>query len=140
MAPLKLLVEMLPELQKEFNADMDRVYVAGGSMGGGGVYQALQTRPDIFAAAAVFCGGRADPSKAPIFAHVPIWLFHGDKDKVVPVQSSRDMVAALKKAGGNPRYTEFKGLKHDLGGAVQEKDLLPWLFAQKRGTSRSATD
>ena len=133
VTPLKLLVELLPELQKEFNLDMDRIYIAGGSMGGGGVYRMIERHSDLFAAAIIMCGGGADPSKAPIFAHLPMWLFHGDKDKVVPTQTSRDMVAALKKAGGTPRYSELKGYKHDLGTSVSdEKELLPWLFAQKR--------
>jgi predicted peptidase len=139
MTPLKLLVEMLPELQKEFNLDMDRVYVSGGSMGGFGTWELLQARPDLFAAAVVLCGG-GNPSKAPTFAHVPVWLFHGDKDKTVPVGRSREMVAALKKAGGDPRYTEFKGLKHNIGQAVvAEKDLLPWLFAQKRPATQATS-
>ncbi len=132
-APLKLLVELIPEIEKEFNIDKDRVYIAGGSMGGGGVYKMLDAHSDLFAGAVIMCGAGADPSKAPKIASVPLWFFHGDKDKTVPTQTTRDMVAALRKAGGNPRYTEVKGATHNLGTSViDEKELLPWLFSQKR--------
>jgi predicted esterase len=47
------------------------------------------------------------------FAKVPIWCFHGDKDGAVKVQYSRDMIAALKKAGGSPKYDEYEGVGHD---------------------------
>jgi lysophospholipase L1-like esterase len=45
------------------------------------------------------------------------------------------MIAALKQAGGNPLYSEYPGVSHDSWtAAYQEPELLPWLFAQKRGS------
>jgi predicted esterase len=127
--PLKLLAELIPSLEKEFNLDFDRVYIVGGSMGAAGTWTMLDAYPDMFAAAVVR-SGRGDPSKAFRFAHVPVWLAHGDKDKTVPVEGSREMVKALKQAGGNPRYNEFHGLGHS--GMPIEPELMPWLFAQRK--------
>jgi hypothetical protein len=43
------------------------------------------------------------------------------------------MIAAIKKAGGKPKYTEYPGVGHgSWGPASREKELLPWLFAQKK--------
>ncbi|MFB3892798.1 MAG: sugar-binding protein [Phycisphaerae bacterium] len=132
MTPLKLLVELIPLLQKEFDVDPDRVYIAGGSMGGAGVYNLLAAHPEMFAAAVVFCGA-GDPATAPKFARTPLWVFHGSRDRIIPVERAREMIAALKKADGKPHYTEIGGFGHDIGGPVlQEDELLPWLFLQKR--------
>jgi len=56
---------------------------------------------------------------------------------VIPVAEVRELVAALRRAGGNPRFTEYRGETHGLAWlVVREKELVPWLFAQRRGTTR----
>jgi predicted peptidase len=78
-------------------------------------------------------GGPAPAQPAPKYAAVPIWVFHGAEDDVEPVKSSRDLVAALKEAGGSPRYHEFPGAGHDVWEQVyRDPRLYAWLFAQKR--------
>ena len=47
------------------------------------------------------------------FSKLPIWVFHGDEDEIVSVEVSRKFVKALQDAGGNPKYTEYKGVGHD---------------------------
>jgi hypothetical protein len=43
------------------------------------------------------------------------------------------MVEALKKAGGEPRYTEYPNVGHDSWNpAYADPKLYEWLFAQKR--------
>ena len=86
----------------------------------------------MFAAAIPVCGGGA-PNYAQNMVDVAIWAFHGERDALAPVSGSRDMVAAIKKAGGKPRYTEFPGSGHDIAKQVnQTPGLLDWLFAQRR--------
>ena len=64
---------------------------------------------------------------------VPIWAFHGAKDKNVPVSGSRNLIQAIKNVGGNPRYTEYPLEAHHIGDKViATPGLLDWLFAQKR--------
>ena len=46
----------------------------------------------------------------------PFLIFHGDKDTIVPVEQSRLMERALKKAGLPVTYVEFKDEGHGLGG------------------------
>ncbi|MEO6282284.1 MAG: dienelactone hydrolase family protein [Dyadobacter sp.] len=121
-------------LEKEFSIDAKRRYSIGVSGGGYASWHFISTRPTLFAAAVPICGG-GNPKLAHniVDGRVSVWAFHGDKDDLVPVSYSRDMIAAIKKAGGKPRYTEFKGAGHNLGGAVENTPgLLDWLFAQKR--------
>ena len=101
-------------------------------MGGIGTWNFIAARPDIFAAAIPLCGG-GDVSRASVIAKIPIWAFHGSNDKSVPVTESRMMIAAVQQAGGNPRYTEYPGVGHEVWlKAFQEKGLVEWLFAQHK--------
>jgi predicted peptidase len=132
-APLALTLDLVDSLVKELPIDADRVSVVGMSMGGYGAFDAAQRRPDLFAAVASVCGA-GDVAKAKDIAHVPVWAFHGDADNVVPVKGSRDMVAALKKAGGEVKYTEYPKVGHNSWSpAFAEKDFWTWVFAQQRG-------
>jgi poly(3-hydroxybutyrate) depolymerase len=130
--PMRLTLEALGQLRKEFKLDEKRLYVTGLSMGGYGTWDVVQRHPNLFAAAVPVCGG-ADEATAPRIKHLPIWCFHGGADKVVPPERSRNMVAALKKAGATPNYTEYEGVGHNSWDrAYSEPELPRWLFAQKR--------
>jgi len=130
--PMRLTMELLDTLQKEFSIDPDRIYVTGLSMGGYGTFDLLVRRPHYFAAAVPLCGG-ADDSRAKDFAHVPIWIFHGAQDKAVPVVRSRSVVEALRRAGGRPRYTEYPDEGHAIWKRTYaDEELARWLFSQVR--------
>jgi predicted peptidase len=129
---LQLTLDLVDSLIKELPVDPDRVSVVGMSMGGYGAFDAIQRRPDLFAAAVPICGA-GDLSKAKSIAHIAVWAFHGEKDTAVPVAGSREMVAALKSAGATPRYTEYPGVGHNSWSpAFEEKEFWSWIFAQKR--------
>lgn len=135
--PLGLTLELLAALFSELPVDRDRVYLVGLSMGGYGAWDLLSRAPETFAAAVIVCGG-GDEAQAARLAGVPIWAFHGAEDKVVPVERSRRMIAALRGAAAGtdppPRYTEYAGVGHDAWTtAFREPELLPWLFSQRRG-------
>ncbi len=130
---LRMAVEIVRGVTKEFGdaVDPDRVYVMGLSMGGYRAWDAIVRRPDLFAAAVPICGG-GDPSKAGGI-RAKVWAFHGDADTVVPPGSSREMIKAMKKAGAEPKYTEYAAVGHNSWvNAWGEQDLPEWLFAQKR--------
>jgi predicted peptidase len=130
--PAKLVNELMAQLSQKYSIDQSRLYITGISMGGFGTFDFISRNPEKFAAAAPVCGG-GDIAQAGLIREVPIWIFHGADDPVVPAALSRDMTAALRKAGGNPTYTEYPGVQHDSWtNAYAEKDLLKWMFKQKR--------
>ena len=129
---MRMAMELLAGLPKEYSIDTKRLYASGVSYGGFGAWDAITRYPDVFAACVPVCGG-ADEARAPLVAKLPIWAFHGDQDGVVKTIRSRNMIEAIKKAGGNPKYTEYKGVGHDSWNkAFAEPDVLPWLFEQKK--------
>lgn len=131
-------LELVGKLLKKLPVDPDRVYVTGQSMGGYGTFEAMARKPELFAAGAPVCGGN-QASNAKKMASIPIWVFHGEKDRVVPVARSREMVEAIKKAGGKPRYTELPGVRHNAWTpAYKNQELWKWMFSQKRTKAKSS--
>ena len=130
---MDLLLELVGKLRQQESVDASRVYVTGLSMGGYGTWDAVQRRPEWFAAALPCCGG-GDTTLAWKIRDVPIWTFHGFKDQAVPVSRSRDMVSALWAVGGNIRYREYPDLMHWCWDQTYSDDkVLKWLFAQRQG-------
>lgn len=130
--PMRLTIELIDALQKEFSIDAKRLYVTGMSMGGFGTWDIITRKPDMFAAAMPICGG-GDETKTALIAKIPIWAFHGDKDPAVKVIRSRNMIDALKKAGGTPKYTEYPGQGHFVWiPAHGDIESWNWLFSQKK--------
>jgi len=129
-----LVFEAIIELEREFEIDEKRRYVAGISGGGYGSWNLISAHPEMFAAAIPICGG-GDPKYGSDLTKVAIWAFHGKNDKSVPVQLSRDMINAIKAAGGNPRYTEYPDKGHGIWQEVKATPgLLEWLFSQRKDT------
>ena len=127
-----MVMETMRLLEKEFSIDRNRLYVTGTSGGGYGSWHFIGKHPEIFAAAIPRCGA-GETTDAKNMVDVAVWAFHGDQDDMVPVSGSRNMIAAIRKAGGNPKYTEYANVGHDLGKVYENTpDLLDWLFAQKR--------
>lgn len=117
---------------EKYNADCDRRYVFGISMGGYGTWDMIMRHGELFAAAMPICGG-ADPTKAEKLKDFPIHTFHGSVDGCVPVQGTRDMVNAIKEIGGKVIYTEFEGVDHNSWDpACAFEGIGEWMFSQKR--------
>ena len=128
-----LVFEALHTLEQEFAIDEKRRYVMGISGGGYGSWHFITMHPEMFAAAVPICGG-GDPAQAKNIVDVEVWAFHGEKDNLVPVKFSRDMIEGMKAAGADPRYTEFEGEGHNIWGNVSRTsgELFDWMFAQQR--------
>jgi predicted peptidase len=114
--------------------DWSRIYLTGLSMGGYGAWELACRSPGMFAAVAPICGG-GDESVALRLIRVPIWAWHGELDDAVPVARSRNMVQAVRDAGGEHcRYTELAGEGHKswIPAYRDESGLLDWLFSQRK--------
>jgi len=126
---IRLVMGILDSLRAEFKIDPKRIYVTGQSMGGSGTWAILAEHPNVFAAAIPICGW-GDPATAEKIKDTPIWVIHGNADKIMPVAGSRAMVKALLKAGAKPIYWEYDGATHALTAerAYCEPLLIDWLF------------
>lgn len=109
---IESLSALLDEIISKYRVNENRIYLTGLSMGGFGTWHLAETYPDRFAAIAPICGGGM-PWMAPRIKDVPVWVFHGAKDEVVPIEKSKEMVEALKKCGGNVKFSIYPEAGHD---------------------------
>jgi len=131
--PGALVKALLDSLLTTGKIDSKRVYLGGLSLGGIGSFYMLASYPDIFAAAFHICGAGNTKTAANYAGKVPVWIFHGSADNVVPVSFSREFYAELKKRDAEVKYTEYPGVGHNSwDNAFAEPGLLSWLFSNKK--------
>jgi predicted peptidase len=116
--------------------DADRVLMTGLSMGGIGTWNYAVEYPDRLAAIAPV-SGTGDSDRAARVAQLPIWAFHGARDDAVPIAGEREMVEAVRAAGGNVRFTVYPDIGHNAWEpAYADPQLYDWLLAQRRRAPR----
>ena len=131
------LIDLVDEVCSQYEIDSSRMYVTGVSMGGQGAWYIASQYPERFAAIAPLCG-RADTSWALKLSKVPVWVFHGAKDKRCPIYYSERMVEALKALGGIIKFTVYPKEGHDIVTRTYENaELYNW-FLQHRKENRIA--
>jgi pimeloyl-ACP methyl ester carboxylesterase len=122
--------DMLADVERRFPVDRERVYLTGISMGGGGALRLALTRPDLWAAVAPVCpaGFAGIEELAGNALDLPIRLFHGDQDPLVPVESSRLWQRRLVDLGVAADYIEYPGVRHNAWDlAYRGHELFDWL-------------
>jgi predicted peptidase len=131
----RLLKHLLDSLTTEGYIDSSRVYLGGLSQGGMGVFDLVARYPEMFAAAFPICGA-GKVSTAKNFAdEVALWIFHGEKDDIVPCRFSREYFKQLNKLGADVKYSEYPGVFHNSWvNAFREPELLQWLFSKAKKT------
>ncbi len=128
------VLALLDDVINRYAADDRRVYLTGVSLGGSGAWHLAAKAPDRFAALAPLCG-YGNPQKADVYRDLPVWIFHGAKDKLVPVRFSDDMYAALRKTGATVKFSRFKNAGHNIVEQVyQDPDLYDWFRKQRTGS------
>ena len=126
---------MLDKIIESHAVDESRIYCTGLSMGGFGTWALGSTNPNRFAAFAPICGGGVDRTAFNAFEmwKKPVWVFHGDADKVVPLEESERMVKALRRRGGKPKFTIYKGVNHDSWTETYNNPkLYEWFLSHKK--------
>lgn len=159
-APMRArVIEALDDAMREFHGDPARVYLTGHSMGGYGTWLIAARNPGRFAALAPIAGGVKPPFgyKVPeddlfkkgldpeavvaqAVGHTPVWIFHGKKDWLVPIDNARRMLAHVKELGGDARLTELEGVGHR--SDIPAYDLpafWEWLGSHKLPEAQAAT-
>jgi len=128
------VIETIRDIQKHYNINPDRIYLSGGSIGGGAVWRMVARYPDIFAAALVDYGWTWGTSRLCLenVNNIPMWIYHDTTDIWVPVSESRAAVKFLSDMGSPIIYNETTGGGH----SNQKKDPAwkthEWLLDQRR--------
>lgn len=112
--------------------DTRRIYVTGLSMGGYGTWRLALRHPHVFAAIAPLCGGVEADDRLRSIKHLPVWVFHGAKDTMVPLDESANAVAILNEYEAPVKFTLYPALEHNVWTAAYNNPLFyQWLFKQE---------
>ena len=125
--------QLLDSIVENNRVDKERIYLTGLSRGGGAAWEMAVQYPDKFAALAVVCGMAPLPYAAWIDKNMPIWVFHGEKDKSIPISESENMVNKLKQMGYDVQFTRYPNVGHDSWvQAYATEELYEWFVNQRR--------
>lgn len=128
------LLEILQFMAREYKIDDDRIYVCGMSLGAYGTMEFAGKYPNKIAAAVAICGGGIETDACNL-AKIPLWIQHGDADRVVNISESKKMVNAIKKCKGKNKliFTVIKGGTHgNVEQVFHEDEIYDWMFAQEK--------
>lgn len=122
---------VVDDARKVVSLDPKRLYVLGNSMGGYLAYDAAMFESDYFAAVAVHAAA-IDPGYDGILAKatrkIPIAIFIGDRDPLVPLASVRRTRDLLRSAGFPVAYEEIEGHDHQYELAADRINREAWSF------------
>lgn len=121
--------------------DRDRVAITGLSQGGNGALRIGSAVPSRFRAVAAVCGFARFFDTEPVseeqaivdriaegLAGVPVRLYHGEADTVIPADESRRVHRALRERGSNALLELYPDVDHNAWDrAYGESDLAEWL-------------
>ena len=132
---LQLTSSLLDQFLTEFSIDTNRVYLTGYSQGAHAAWDLIAMRPGLFAGAGLAAGWAGSTPPAAI-KDVPFWVWCARDDGLAGTTIS--LVNALRRAGGNPIYTEFASGSPDphpygIGTGASNPAFGVWLLAQRRG-------
>lgn len=120
------VMALIDEVIANNQIDPKKVSLCGISMGGFGTWELAMTYPERFAKIAPLCSGGM--SWRAWMIKMPVRVYHGKRDDVVPFAYSELMVNAVKASGGNVEFIAFDDLSHNCWDrAFEETDLIKWL-------------
>ncbi len=129
---VKTLLLLLDEIIKKNKVDIKRIYATGLSMGGYGTLAIAKERPDLFSALIPICGGM-DTTDIEMLKDIPIWLFHGSEDKVVPAENSELIYDLLKPINPEIKITIYKGINHNSWEMTYDNQkIYDWMLKYKK--------
>lgn len=115
--------------------DENRIYLTGLSMGGTGTFMLAMANPDKFAAIAPICGSGI-VWYAEALKEIPVFMWHGDCDEIVPISESVTMLSKINKCGGNAQLKILYGVGHNAWDyAFDGDELSDWLLSHKKNNS-----
>jgi len=120
---------LLQHVMATENIDPKRITLSGNSMGGAGTLAWASAHPTQFAAIAPICGATSENFDPSPLKELPIWIFHGAKDPIVPLKRSQDIVDALTAIGSSVKFTIYPEAKHDSWSeSYTNPELYQWLL------------
>lgn len=131
----EIIYQLIQKIIKENNIDTDRIYLTGLSSGGWATWDLAFAHPDVFAAIVPIASftDLLREDEACKLKNIPIRMFHGVLDDVVPMSYPVSIYKAVKACGGSITLTLFDDANHNSWTRVYESpEIYEWLFKQTK--------
>jgi dienelactone hydrolase len=133
-----LVLATIQQVCRRYHVDPDRIFLTGMSNGGIGAWLIGMHHAPLFAGLAPMASG-LDEVLMPFLANLrntPVYIIHGAKDQVMPVELSRSISRELTALGYPHVYREHQR-EHPMAGGhyfprEELPDLVTWLNQQRR--------
>jgi predicted peptidase len=127
--------QLILKVQREYSVDANRIYLTGLSSGGWATWNLAISHPELFAAI-VPISGFVDLIQMDYICKIktiPVQIFHGLLDDVVPVDYAISVYKALKSCDANVKLTIFDDSGHDSWSRVYDnQEIYNWMFQQTK--------
>ena len=132
MKTLGFLEKIILELISDLRIAKNKIYGTGMSMGGYGILDLASTYPNLFTALIPICGGTI-LNKLHKLSKIPVWIFHGEDDDVIPVESSTLIYKYLKKNNKDTLITIYNNVAHDSWTETYDNEkIYDWMLKFKK--------
>lgn len=116
------------EITTKYRVDTSRVYLTGVSLGGSGTWYLAMKYPEKFAAIAPMSGFTRHidfiKSNTDKLMDMPIWAFHGKKDKIVEFEDTQWLVNQLKDKNKQLKFTADPEAGHGMYWSIYPGQVL----------------
>jgi pimeloyl-ACP methyl ester carboxylesterase len=128
---------MVEQTLQQYPIDPDRIVLAGVSAGGNACWEMAMRHPGRFAAIAPIASAGGDSTRASLLVNTLIWAFNNVSDTQASIDKVREMVTAVRDAGGRAKLSEIPNIGHAawVQALYENLDLLAWLLSQHRNES-----
>ncbi len=135
----ELVIATIRLVETRYRIDPDRIFLTGMSNGGIGAYLIGMHHAPRFAGIAPMAGG-LDDVLLPLLENLrytPVYIIHGARDQVMPVQLSRAIAGELQRLGIPHVYREHARVHPQAGGHFFPREEVPDLVAWFDRTRRT---
>jgi hypothetical protein len=135
----EMVLATIRSVQRRYHIDPNRIFLTGMSNGGIGAWVIGMHDAPLFAGIAPMTSG-LDNVLLPFLANLrstPVYIIHGAKDQVMPVELSRTITEELTRLGYPFVYREHNREHPMAGGHYFPREELPELVAWLNGQRRN---
>ena len=118
-------------------ADVNKVYIFGGSMGGTGTWDMLSNHPELFAAAMPVAGNPLGLN-AEAVSKTPLFTVMGPADKIMKISNVETFLMDMDEYHAEYKFSIEDGWTHeDVCKNSYTNERLNWVFKHTKGAAMS---
>ncbi|MBK7143012.1 MAG: prolyl oligopeptidase family serine peptidase [bacterium] len=137
------IAEVIATVSQDYSVDTNAILLGGFSMGGYGVFRTAYETPGKFKALAIvsgdptlgqrYSGDSTQPDfledrNLKAFKNLPIFIFHGEKDRNCAFETTQKLVEKLQKAGARVQFVSESDKGHDFPNSVTIQNYRQWVM------------